>query len=305
LPSWGEILAELQATGDAQNPATWEFDDVRRKYLAQLAQYTSREVILYYTDWVHGPTKPNANPGIILGDMQGFMEVMRDLNGPDLDLLIHSPGGSAEATAAIVTYLRTKFPNIRAFVPLAAMSAATMLSLACDEIHMGKHSQLGPIDPQFPTGGGGFAPARAVIDQFETAKREIAANPAVVGAWAPVLARLGPALLKQCEDAERLSRQLVREWLRQYMLSADPDKTKEAGTIARWFGDYSKHKSHALAISRDQARGRGVEIRDLEADQQLQDAVLSVHHATLLTLLTPTYKIVENHLGRAWAMRAA
>jgi hypothetical protein len=119
-----------------------------------------------------------------------------------------------------------------------------------------------------------------------------------------VLSRLGPALLKQCEDAERLSRQLVRVWLRDYMLAGQADKTRKAGAIARWFDDYSRHKSHALAISRDQARTQGVEIRDLESDQQLQDAVLSIHHATLLTFLTPTYKMIENHLGRTWAMRA-
>ena len=304
MPSWGEILKELQATGDANNFQTWQFGQVRQKYVAHLAQLTQREVIIYYTDWIHGPTKPNVNPGILLGDMQGFMEVMRDLHGPNLDLVIHSPGGSAEATAAIVGYLRSKFSHIRAFVPLAAMSAATMLSLACDEIHMGKHSQLGPIDPQFATAGGGFSPARAVIEQFETAKREIAANPAVVGAWAPVLSRLGPALLKQCEDAEKLARQLVRVWLREYMLSGDPQNVRKSGAIARWFGDYSKHKSHSLAISREQARNKGVRIMNLEADQQLQDVVLSVHHATLLSFLGSTYKIVENNLGRGWLMRS-
>ena len=38
--------------------------------------------------------------------------------------------------------------DIRAIVPQLALSAGTMVALACKEIIMGKHSSLGPIDPQ-------------------------------------------------------------------------------------------------------------------------------------------------------------
>ncbi len=41
-------------------------------------------------------------------------------------------------------------------------------------------------------------------------------------------------------------------------------------------------------------------IEDLEASQDLQDAVLTVHHATMHTFQGPAVKIVENHLGRAY-----
>jgi ClpP class serine protease len=56
------------------------------------------------------------------------MGVFYELKGKDLDLIVHSPGGSPEATEAIVTYLRSKFNDIRVIVPQAAMSAATMLA---------------------------------------------------------------------------------------------------------------------------------------------------------------------------------
>jgi hypothetical protein len=40
---------------------------------------------------------------------------------------------------------------------------------------------------------------------------------------------------------------------------------------------------------------------NLEDDQELQDAVLSIHHCVLLTFtLTKAAKIVENNIGRAW-----
>jgi hypothetical protein len=43
-----------------------------------------------------------------------------------------------------------------------------------------------------------------------------------------------------------------------------------------------------------------VRVEDLEADQRLQDAVLSVHHTAFHTFSGPAVKIIENHLGRGF-----
>lgn len=139
------------------------------------------------------------------------MEVCKDLPGPNLDILLHSPGESPEAVASIVRYLRRKFSDIRVFVPLAAMSAATMWALASNRVVMGKHSQLGPIDPQLVSGIW-QAPARAILRQFDQAKEECR-DPALLGAWIPILQQYGPALIQQCEAAEALAKRLVEEWL--------------------------------------------------------------------------------------------
>lgn len=294
MPSWSEILKELS---DSQVPGrNPNFDAVRRKYLAQLHQLTGRDVILYTTNWLSGR---HQSVSITLEDMQGMMEVCRGLSGPNLDLIIHSPGGSAEATASIVRYLRRKFTHIRVFVPLAAMSAATMWALAADEIFMGKHSQLGPIDPQLVTNQGNI-PVRAIIDQFERAKSECSKDPSVLGAWMPILQQYGPALLEQCEQAEVLAKTLVKEWLAQYMFAGQRKRKEKAARAARYFASYPKHKSHSLGIDRDQARSQGVNVKNLEDDQDLQDAVLSVHHAAIHTFAMPAAKIIENHLGRAF-----
>jgi len=276
-----------------------DFDGVRRKYLVALNQLTKRPVILYYTDWF-GKGGPAAS--ITLEDMQGMMEVCKDLDGPVLDIILHSPGGSAEAVASIVRYLRTKFVDVRVFVPLAAMSAATMWALASNRIVMGKHSQLGPIDPQLVSGA--FqAPARAILKQFEQAKEECK-DPALLGAWIPILQQYGPALIQQCEAAEALARRLVGEWLEQYMFLGATDAAAKAERAANFFADYETHQSHALGIDREKAREVGLVIEDLETDQNLQDAVLSVHHAAMHTLQGPAIKLVENHLGRTFAKLA-
>lgn len=299
MPTWGEILEQIKASAQERggNP---DFDEIRRGYLGALREQTGRDTIIYYTDWLKGG---GPNISITLEDMQGMMEVCRGLPGPSLDLILHSPGGSAEATASLVRYLRTRYSDIRVFVPLAAMSAATMWALAGNEIVMGAHSQLGPIDPQLVTPQGSI-PARAVIEQFERAKRECAADPSLLGAWLPILQQYGPALIDQCESAERLARSLVSEWLRNYMFAGQPNASRRAASVARFFSSYKLHRSHSIGIDREQARERGVVIRNLELDQDLQDAVLSVHHATLHTFQGAAVKIVENHLGRAWVQMA-
>jgi len=293
MPTWGEILLELQATRLPNGQP--DLDGVRRKYLRQLYELTDRPTIVYYTDWFGKSGPANA---ITLEDMQAMMEVCKDLRGPHLDLILHSPGGSPEATASIVRYLRTKFTDIRVFVPLAAMSAATMWALACNRIVMGKHSQLGPIDPQLVSGNW-QAPARAIILQFEKAKEECR-DPALLGAWIPILQQYGPALIQQCEAAETLAKRLVQEWLQRYMFAGKRDAAKKAERAADFFANYEVHQSHALGIDRDQARAVGTVIEDLEENQALQDAVLSVHHSVMHTFQGPVIKLVENHLGRAY-----
>ncbi|MGH9305600.1 MAG: SDH family Clp fold serine proteinase [Acidimicrobiales bacterium] len=291
MPSWGEILRELQQS--AAPTGAPDFDGVRRKYLIKLHELTGRPVFLYWTNWMSGQA-PGTATMITLEDMQGFMEVCREVAGPNLDIVLHSPGGIPEATASIVRYLRQKFSDIRVFVPLAAMSAATMLALASDRIVMGKHSQLGPIDPQLQAGTW-TAPARGILEQFERAKQECRADPAALAAWAPILQQYGPALLEQCRMAEDLAKRLVTEWLIAYMFKGDSDKAER---VAEFFASYELHQSHSMGIPREMAREQGLAIEDLEANQELQDAVLSVHHAAMLT---PAVKLIENHKSRTYA----
>jgi len=232
--------------------------------------------------------------------MQGLMEVFKDLPGPSLDLILHSPGGDPTAAASLVAYMREKYTDVRVFVPLAAMSAATMWSLAADRIVMGKHSQLGPIDPQLAMPHG-MVPAGAIRRQFEKAKLECGQNPASLSAWLPTLQQYFPGLLEICSDAEELGKQLVCEWLTRYMFKDNPDGAQLASDAADFFSDDQVHGSHSRGIHRKALRELSLVIDDLEDDPLLQDAVLSVHHATMHTMSNPSVqKIVENNLGRAF-----
>lgn len=65
-------------------------------------------------------------------------------------LVLHNLGGSIEAGYLISkTCKRLAKNRFVVAVPRKAKSAATLLALGADEIHMGLMSELGPIDPQF------------------------------------------------------------------------------------------------------------------------------------------------------------
>ena len=295
MPIWSEILKELKNSNN-------DFDRVRRKYLYQLQDYTKSNVILYASGWLQG-NEGTSSISINDEDMQALMEVTNKLNGPKLDLILHSPGGSSEAAEALVSYLRSRFSYIRVIVPHLAMSAATMIACAADEIVMGKHSFLGPTDPQIhiPTPWGiRVAPAQAILDQFDRAQKECA-DPAKLASWLPMLQQYGPDLLELCENSLTLSRNLVKTWLERYMFNNDDAAEKNAESVAKWFSGHSNFKSHSRHLSRDELKEQGLNITFLEDDEKLQDLSLSVFHATTHTFSgTAVVKIVENHTGRAF-----
>jgi hypothetical protein len=303
MPTWSDILYEIASMGN--DMARWDF--VRRKYLTTLHLHTKRNTILYATNWTSpGLTFDPSFLTINDEDIQGLMEVVHGLKGDKLDLILHSPGGYPEATEAFVDYLRTRFNDVRVIIPYAAMSAATMLACSANSIVMGKHSFIGPIDPQFilqTQVGPQSVPAQAILDQFRLAKKECR-DPNILNVWYPILGQYGPALIKQCEDAIKLSKTLVSKWLAQYMFKSRPDAKKISSQIAGYLSDHRKFKTHSRHIDRESVRSKGLIIEDLEIDQVFQDLVLSVFHATTHTMdATGTVKIIENHLGKAFVKR--
>jgi len=306
MPSWGELLIELQK--EAKKTGAPPFDAVRRKYLTSTFRKTGRNTILYATMWTQpAPAGGYIDPELISiteEDVQGLMEVIHGLKGSELDLIIHSPGGSPEAAEAIVSYLRSKFDDIRVIIPQAAMSAATMIACASDLIIMGKHSSIGPVDPQFilqtPLGPQ-MVPAQAILDQFELAKLECA-DPKNLSTWLPILNQYGPALLVQCKNALGLSQRLVSEWLKAYMFAEEDGAELISQEIAEKLSDHKYFMSHSRHINRDHAHNfLKLKTEPLEKDQDFQDLILSVFHATTHTFSgTGAVKIIENHLGKAF-----
>jgi hypothetical protein len=228
-------------------------------------------------------------------DKHGFMAAFAGLDfDRGLDLILHSPGGDIAATESIIDYLRSKFStDIRTIVPQISMSGGTMIALAGREIVMGRHSNLGPIDPQI-----GGRPAIAILEEFAQARSEIAANPNNALLWQPILQKYMPTLLSQAQHAIQWSQEIGEKTLIEGMFKDDPDAKHKAHAIVDFLSSHNVHRAHGRHLHRNELRAQGLNIVDLEADPALQDAVLSVHHACMLTVGNyNANKLVENHTG--------
>lgn len=290
MPSWNDVLEEVNGF-EAENP----FDYVRRKYLQQLHDKTGRNVIAYYSGWLQKPqfNKTDINDE----DKNGFMTTVHGLDrSKGLDIILHTPGGNTAATESLVDYLRKMFgTNIRAIVPQLAMSAGTMVACSCKEIIMGKQSSLGPIDPQFS----GIS-AEGVIEEFNKAIEEVKRDPATIPIWQTVVAKYHPTFIGECEKAMTLSKHLVESWLVSGMFKKDPNAESKASRIVTQLNSHTSTKTHERHIPIDDCRNYGLKIISLEDDQTLQDIVLTIHHAYMISFTSSTaIKIIENHEGKA------
>jgi len=313
MGGWGEILEEIKASA-AANGGKPQFDEVRAAQIDRLHSHTGRAVIVYASGWMHHPQEV-LNTTVTGADVHGLMEACHNVPDRELDLILHSPGGDPNAAEQMLRYLRTQFDHIRAIVPLAAKSAGTMLALGCDEIVLGKHSELGPIDPQLTYStpeGRRTGPAHAMLRDFDRAKKEIAADLTALPTWNPVLRGYAGGMLEICRQQIELSQDIVAAALGQYMLNAitdDDQRNTTAREIAEWFGSdksYDRFRTHSRPIrieDLDDLRAKGLIVTPLEDDDDLQDAALSVYHAVDFTLQGPAVKIIENHLRRRYVKR--
>jgi len=206
-PSWSDVVNEMQAAGPEAGVAL-DLDGVRTAKMRAVEAITSRPLIAYAVD-IANPQKTGNNQLLSLinfNDKDGFTEAFRGIHEDDVDILLQSPGGLAEATESIVALLRGRFKSVRFIVPSFAKSAACMLTMSGNRILMGTASELGPIDPQMATGRGGLAPARTILDQFEQAKEELKKDASAMPAWLPILQQYGPSLLQECKHVQRPAR---------------------------------------------------------------------------------------------------
>jgi len=288
MPNWKEVLEEINLEIKRKSPSP--LDNIRRKYLKKIQEKTGRNTIAYYSGWLQ---KPGIADTVINDkDKSAFMVNIHKLDrSKGLDLILHTPGGDLAASESLIDYLFTMFKgDIRAIIPQISMSAGTMLALSCKSIMMGNQSNLGPIDPQM----GGVA-CQAVLDEFEYAKKDIKSNPHSAILWQAIISKYNPTFLIACEQAIDWSKKIAKDALEKNMCVADSGKVDK---ILKVFSDHSTQKSHSRHISIKECIDAGLNIEVMESDNDLQDIILTTHHAFMHTMsMSNAIKIVENHLG--------
>ena len=302
MPNWTQVALQAQ---DMPDPLS----HIRLHYLRVMQQYTGRNIIAYYSAFLQ---KPGINgTSIDDNDKNAFMQACCGLDfSKGLDLILHTPGGELTATESIVYYLKKMFgKDIRVFVPQIAMSAGTMMALSAKEIVMGKQSNLGPIDPQY----GGIACA-GILEEFKTACKEVSQDPGAAQMWSLIIGKYHPTFLGDCQKAIDLSQKIVKDWLTDNMFSGEKNKNALANKVVKELSSHSKTYTHSRHIHMDELQRMGVIVKELEtldsrpidSCKDLQDCVLTIHHAFMQTLANSNaLKVVQNHQNGTMALTVA
>ena len=260
----------------------------KRLFLEKLSKKTGRNTILYFSGFLQKPPTNDASINDL--DINAFMENIYGLDKKrGLDLILHTPGGDLAATEQIIKYLKTCFHgDIRAIIPQMAMSAGSMIAVSCRSVVMGKQSSLGPFDPQL-----NGVPCQSAIREFYKAVEDVSKNPASLGLWQAILSKLNPTFLTLCAQADELAEELTEKILE------DKDiKPATKKKIKTTFAKNEDSKTHSRHFDRDKCKEAGLDVIDLEEDNEFQDIVLSIHHCCMiLAEQTPAIKIVENNIG--------
>ncbi len=94
---------------------------------------------------------------------------------------------------------------------------------------------------------------------------------------------------------------MVARWLSTMMFKGKAKPGEKGASVARHFNDATTHKSHGRRIDLQEAHDKGVVTESLEADQDLQEAVLTAYHImTIMFEQSPAAKMLWSSLGRTW-----
>ena len=268
--------------------------DLRFACYRDIEGIRQRPLIIYGTKFMD--SVPNVPNFIDLDDIDGFTDIVSSIDdGHEVDVLLHSPGGRPDATERIVNILRNKFAVVNFLIPHSAYSAATMLALSGNSIVLHPSATLGPIDPQI-----NGIPARSIKRGFERVK-EIMKNegPEALPAYLPLIEKYSLDLLELCDDSEKLSKELVTNWLTQYMFAGRKDMISTIDAAVTFFSNYDEHLLHArpLLFSKIQNLNLAVELAEGDLKDLLWEAYILINS---FFNATPFVKLYENLYGISW-----
>lgn len=245
---------------------------LRQELIWELQQFTQRRLLVYVANLNHPQAAITRDDVVAFNDLVVPLPIMAPV-----DLIIESPGGDPNAAEVLVSSLLAKAQHLRVFIPQAAKSAATMLSLAADEIVMSDTSELGPIDPQVPLPtpqGILFRSAAAILETFAAIKDEHKERETLNPAYFPILQSVDAALLASCDKAKDHSRGLAIRWVRR-SLCTDPGVAE--GVVSALLNNY---QDHGAPVRWSEAKAIGLPITHLPMNDTLWQMIwrLYVHY---------------------------
>ena len=112
--------------------------------------------------------------------------------------------------------------------------------------------------------------------------------------------RYPPAFVGECQKSIDWSESMARKWLASGMFDGDTNSSQTIDKIIEGLG-HNTTLAHERHLPEQTCVDMGLKISLMEKDPDLQDAVLSVHHAFMLTFdQSPAVKVIENQKGGAY-----
>jgi len=203
-----------------------------------------------------------------------------------LELLLHSPGGSADAAYQAIRFFRRHCKKLNIIVPLQAKSAATLMCLGADGIYMGELADLGPIDVQIHNPLEKGSKSISPLDEFKSAEflKDYAIE--IMDSFTLLIIRRSGLSVK---EALHESLHFTTEIMRPLYEQLDPleiGEYKRALAIGEEYGNrllamtknphhktisqalLSKYPSHGFVIDRVEARALGLPAHALAAGEE-------------------------------------
>jgi len=197
-----------------------------------------------------------ANP-MLTGDLIPQLEslILEMGKVPKLNLFLRSTGGMAEIPWKIVSLLRSFCDDLAVIIPRNAMSGATHVAIAADEIVMSPLSFLGSVDPTRTHPLLPHDPQNAPIPVsvqdlkhcLEFVKRNVPEGEKVGPILNQLFAQVSPLAIGALEQSYELSRLITRKVLATRKKALAPKVVKNI--VDRLAGKYF---SHGYFISRDE-----------------------------------------------------
>lgn len=199
-----------------------------------------------------------------------FLEMIRNVpvEQKDIDIILVTPGGSAETADFLVKQIRSRFDNVAFILPYMAMSAGTIFCMSGDELIMDESAFFGPIDPQVPSKNGRYVPAQSIntliADIQHRGQEKLKRGEQPDWTDIQILRNLDAKEIGNAINASKLSSDLVSNYLKNYKFKkwnvhsngspvTDSDRDKRASEIANQLCDHSLWLSHSSRITRDMA----------------------------------------------------
>lgn len=213
-----------------------------------------------------------------------------------LELLLHSPGGNADAAFQVVRFFRRHCKRLTVLVPLQAKSAATLMCLGADAIFMGEMAELGPIDVQIQKPVEKGSKPISPLDEFKSVEflRDYAVEILDVFTLL-ILRRSGMSVKEALHEALHFTSEIMRplyeqidpleigEYKRSLAIGGEyADRllamTKNSNRKATVETLLTKYPSHGFVIDRTEAKLVGLPVHALDAAQEnlCLDAVGSI-----------------------------